>query len=58
MTEIYYLQLLYSHYEPFQTSVKKMDRTAVLNKMSDMLKLQFNMDYLEWLFDQYRKDIC
>ena len=39
-----------------ENSVKKMDRTAVLHNMSDMLKLQFNMDYLEWLFDQCRED--
>lgn len=35
-----------------EKSVKKMDRTAALHKMSDMLKLQYNMDYLVWLFDQ------
>lgn len=37
-------------------SVRKMDKSTVLKKMSDMLMLQYNMEYLEWIFDRYGED--
>nr|XP_022334764.1 uncharacterized protein LOC111131490 isoform X2 [Crassostrea virginica] len=37
-------------------SVRKMDRSAVLNEMTDMLKLQYNMDYLERILDKCGED--
>ena len=39
-----------------EKSVRKMDRSAVLNEMTDMLKLQYNMDYLERIFDKCGED--
>lgn len=37
-------------------SVRKMDRSAVLNEMTDMLELQYNMDYLERILDKCGED--
>ena len=60
-----YLQLLYTIMKHLfnnlsdfadEKSVRKMDRNAVLNKMSGIRKLQFNMCYLEWPIDQCRED--
>ena len=35
-----------------ENSVRNMNRTTLLNKMTDTLKLQYNMGYLEWIFDK------
>lgn len=32
--------------------VKKMNPNEMLNELSDMLKLQYNMGFLEWMFDK------
>lgn len=33
-----------------ETSLKEMDSATVLYKMSDALKLEFNMSFLAWIF--------
>lgn len=33
-------------------NVEKMDRTKMLNELSAMLKLEYNMGFLEWMFDK------
>nr|XP_034326955.1 uncharacterized protein LOC105349046 isoform X4 [Crassostrea gigas] len=35
--------------------VEKMNPTKMLNELSDMLKLQYNMSFLEWIFDKCGK---
>mmetsp|Transcript_40994 Transcript_40994/g.65943 ORF Transcript_40994/g.65943 Transcript_40994/m.65943 type:complete len:496 (-) Transcript_40994:652-2139(-) len=35
-----------------ENSVRNMNRTTLLNKMTDTLKLQYNMGYLEWILDK------
>lgn len=35
--------------------VEKMNPTKMLNELSDMLRLQYNMSFLEWIFDKCGK---
>lgn len=35
--------------------VEKMNPTKMLNELSDMLKLQYNMSFLEWMFKKCGK---
>nr|XP_034323366.1 uncharacterized protein LOC105322773 isoform X2 [Crassostrea gigas] len=35
-----------------QESVKKMNTTRLLNELSDTFKLQYNMNFLEWIFEK------
>lgn len=35
-----------------QECVQKMNTTRLLNELSDTFKLQYNMNFLEWIFEK------
>lgn len=35
-----------------QECVLKMNKTRLLNELSDTFKLQYNMNFLEWIFEK------